>query len=98
MRTKHYDFKFFIPYKQLNLNFLTLEKRKKIVLIMLLKTKVIKIFIYRKNNNRYWNGTKLHQQVINKVLLIIEAIYSGYLLYFLFDNTKNHSVYTKNIF
>lgn len=98
IKTKHYDFKFFILYKQLNLNSLIPEKRKKIVIIILLKTKVIKIFIYGKNNNGYQNEAKLHQQVVNKTLPIIEAIYPRYLLHFLFNNTKSHSVYTKNIF
>lgn len=34
---------------------------------------------------------------MNKVLLITEALYPGYLLIFLFDNITSHLVYTKDI-
>lgn len=58
--------------------------------------KAVEIFEYRKNNDKYWNGAKLHQQVINKALLIAKALYPGYLLLFFFDNAISHSVYAKN--
>ena len=54
-------------------------------------------FEYGKNNDGYWNGAKLYQQVINKALLIAEALYFGYSLLFLFDNATSHSMYTKDV-
>lgn len=58
---------------------------------------VIEIFKYGKNNNEYWDGAKLHQQVVTKALLIAEALYSGYSLIFLFYNATSHSVYAKDV-
>ena len=52
---------------------------------------------YGKNNNRYWDGAKLYQQVINKTLPITKVLYPGYSLLFYFDNAINHSIYTKDI-
>ena len=57
----------------------------------------VEIFEYGKNNDGYWDGAKLHQQVVNKALPIAEALYLGYSLLFLFDNATNHSVYIKDI-
>lgn len=51
-----------------------------------------------KNNDRYWNGAKIHNQVVKKALPIIKVFYSGYLLCFLFNNITSHSVYTKNTY
>ena len=34
--------------------------------------------------------------MINKAFPIREALYSGYLLFYLFDNQTSHSVYTKD--
>lgn len=60
-------------------------------------TKVIKVFEYRQNNNRYLDKAKLYEQIINKALLIVEALYLGYSLVFLFDNATSHLVYIKNV-
>lgn len=54
------------------------------------------IFDYGKNNDGYWDGAKLHQQVVNKALPIAEALYPGYSLLFLFNNATSHSVYAKD--
>lgn len=51
-------------------------------------TKAVKIFQYGKNNDGYWDGAKLHKQVV--------ALYPGYSLCFLFDNATSHSVYAKD--
>ena len=56
----------------------------------------VKLFEYRKINKRYWDGPKLHKQVVTKALLITEALYPGCLLLFLFDNSTSHSVYADN--
>lgn len=63
----------------------------------MLETKAGEIFEYEKNNNRYWNGAKLHQQVVYKALLIAKAFFLGYLFFYLFDNAKCHLVYTKDV-
>lgn len=49
-----------------------------------------------KKNDRYLDGAKLYQQVINNVLPIAEILYPGYSLLFLFNNAISHSVYTKD--
>ena len=53
-------------------------------------------FEYRKLNDGYWDGPKLHHQVITKTFPIAEALYPGYSLLFLFDNATSHSVYAQN--
>lgn len=89
---------FFLPFDQLNFQSLLLKKQVKVIEKSdLIITEVVKLFEYRKNNDRYWDGVKLHYQVVNKALLIVKAIYLGYLLIFLFDNTTNHLVYVKNV-
>ncbi len=62
--------------------------------IIIIETVVL--FEYRKANKRYWDGPKLHQQVVNMALFIAEVLYSSYFLLFLFDNATSHSVYAKN--
>ena len=37
--------------------------------------KAIKIFEYRKNNNKYWDKAKLTYQIMKKALLIVEILY-----------------------
>lgn len=49
----------------------------------MLKKKVVEIFEYKTNNNSYKDGAKLYQQVVNKALSIIKALYPKYLLLFL---------------
>ena len=52
---------FILPYRQLNLNFFTPERREEIAqTIELLETKAVEIFQYGKNNDGYWNGAKLY--------------------------------------
>ena len=59
-------------------------------------TESVEIFEYGKNNNRYWDEAKLYQQVVNKTLPIVEVLYLGYSLLFLFDNYTSYSVYAKD--
>lgn len=81
----------------LNLAFFTPERRNEIMKQMnLVVTEAVEVFEYGKNNERYWDGVKLHKQVVSKALLIAKALYSGYSLLFLFDNATSHSVYAKN--
>lgn len=68
---------------------------KKIGLIF---RKTVKLFEYKKNNERYWDEPKLYKQLITKVFLTAEALYLGYLLLFLIDNAMNHSIYINNVF
>lgn len=62
-----------------------------------METKAVKIFEYRKNNNKHWDRSKINKQVFIKVLPIIKKLYFRYLLLFLFDNIINHLIYTKNV-
>lgn len=52
-----------------------------------------KFFEYSKNNDGYWKGEHLLQQMVEKALPIGEALYPGYQLLFLFDNATSHSVF-----
>lgn len=63
----------------------------------LMHTEAVEVFEYEKNNNSYWDGAKLHQQVVNKALSTAEALYPGYSLLCFFDNTTSRSVYAKNV-
>ncbi len=88
---------FFLSYRRLNLASLTPKKREEdIQQAGLQKIEVVEIFEYGKNNDSYWDKTKLHKQVVNKALPIIEVFYPRYSFYFLFDNTTSHSVYAKD--
>ena len=87
---------FLLPYGQLNLASLISEEREAIHETELLEEEAIEILKYGKNNDGYWDGAKLYQQVVNKALPIAKAIYPGYSLLYLFDNATSHSVYTKD--
>ena len=90
---------FILPYRQLKLNSFILERREEIAQTTgLLETEAVKIFEYGKNNDEYWDGAKLHQQVVNKALSIAEVFYPGYLLLYLFDNATSCFVYAKDAF
>lgn len=90
---------FLLPFSQLNLVFLSLYKRDKLVKsYKLVFIKVMKIFKYEKNNDRYLDRVKFDHQVIKKVLPITEVFYYSYGLLFLLNNADNHSVYAKNTF
>lgn len=53
---------FFLPFKRLNLLFLRLEKRQKVVKKSdFTYIKVVEVFDYGKNNDRYWDRVKLYQ-------------------------------------
>lgn len=89
---------FILPYRQLNMNFLNPKRRKEIALTLaLLEIEVVEIFEYKKNNDRYLDEAKLHQQVVNKTLPIAEAFYPRYSLFYLTDNTTCHFIYAKNM-
>lgn len=62
----------------------------------LVSMEIVKIFEYKKNNDKYQDWAKLHHQVINKALLITKILYLGYFFLFFFDNVTNHSIYIKN--
>lgn len=52
---------FLLLFRCLNLSFLSLEKRQKVIKkFELIYTKVVKNFEYKKNNNRYWDEAKLY--------------------------------------
>lgn len=61
-----------------------------------MSNKAIEIFQCRKNNDGYWDGARLHYQVVKKTLPIAEIFYSEYFFLFLFDNITSHFVYAKD--
>ena len=86
-----------LPFSWLNLTFLSSEKKKVVVeKCGLLETEAVEVFKYGKNNNGYWDGAKLHKQVVSKALPITKALCSRYSFLFLFDNTTSHLVYMKD--
>lgn len=88
---------FLLPFGRLNLSSLSSEKEKEIVeKIGLAVTEAAELFEYGKNHEGYWDGAKLHEQVVSKALPIAEVLYPGYLLLFLFDNATSHSVYAND--
>ena len=59
-------------------------------------TEAIKLFEYEKANEGYWDRPKLHEQVVNKAFLIIEALYPGYSLIF-YLITQQATLFTQTI-
>lgn len=88
---------FLLPFGKLNLASLSPEKKDEVVQKRgIVSTEVVEIFEHGKNNDGYWDGAKLHQQVMIKALPIAEAFYLGYSFPFFFDSTNSYSVYAKN--
>ena len=89
---------FLLPFGRLNLSFLPKDKKKEVMEnVEITITEAVVLFGYGKANKEYWDEPKLHQQVVNKALLIAEALYPGYSLLFLFDNATSHSVYARDV-
>ena len=59
-------------------------------------TELPEVFEYGKNNEGYWDKAKHYTQVVDKTLPIVEALYSGSSLLFLFDDATSHSGYAKD--
>ena len=53
-------------------------------------------FEYKKIEEGYWTGEHLLDQIKTKAFPIEEALYAGYELLFIFDNTTSHTIYTKD--
>lgn len=88
---------FLLPFGRLNLSSLPQEKINEVLSTTgMTVTEAVEIFEYGKNHEGYWDGAKLHKQVVTKALPIAEALYPGYSLLFLFDNATSHSVYAKD--
>ena len=69
---------FLLPFGRLNL-FSQSEKKKKVIeKARLIVTEAIKLFEYGKSSEGYWDGPKLHRQVVNKALPIAKALYLVY--------------------
>lgn len=89
--------KFILLFGRLNLVLLPPKKSQEVIKKTgWMHTELIEIFKYKKNNDRYWDGAKLHQQVENKALPITKALYPCYSFLFLFNNATSYSVSTKD--
>ena len=53
------------------------------------------IFKYGQEDG-YWDGAKVVNQVWNKALPIVKALYPGYKAIFMFDNAKSYAIFAKN--
>ena len=88
---------FLLPFSRLNLASLSFEKKKNVEEnYSLLETEFVEVFKYRKNNDGYWDGTKLHKEVVSKALPIAKALYPRYSFLFLFGNATSYSLYAKD--
>lgn len=88
---------FLLPFSRLNLLSLSEKKQKEVIKkIKLTILETVELFEYRKNNEGYWDGAKLHKQLISKTLPITEVFYLGYSLLFFFNNAISHLVYANN--
>lgn len=47
-----------------------------------MSTNTVKIFEYKKNNDKYWDRAKLYYQIIKKTLPIAETLYPKYFFFF----------------
>lgn len=87
---------FFFLWFWLNLLSFLLERQQKLRSSGILFEAVI-YFEYNKIEERYWIGKYLLDQIKNKALSIVEALYLEYKLLFMFDNTTSHTIYVKDI-
>lgn len=88
---------FLLPFGQLNLSSLLIKNKKEVIEKTEPRiTEAVELFEYGKSNKGYWDGSKLHKQVINEALPILKALYVGYSLLFLFDNATSHSVFAQD--
>lgn len=53
-------------------------------------------FEYKKIEERYWTDEYLLNQITKKALSIVQALYLGYELLFMFDNITSHFIYVKD--
>lgn len=60
---------------------------------ILLETRIY--FKYGKTKEGYFIGKHLLDRITIKTLSIIQVLYLGYKLLFIFDNTISHSIYAK---
>lgn len=58
--------------------------------------KAVTYFEYGKEEEGYWTGEHLLNQIQKKALPIGEALYPGYQLLFMFDNATSHLIYAKD--
>ena len=66
----------FFSHAQLNLASFITEKREEVAHQNgLQEIEAVEIFEYRNKYDGYWDGAKLHKQVVNKALPIAEALY-----------------------
>lgn len=86
---------FLLPQSKLNLLSLLFEKLEELVNSRVLRKTII-YFNYEKSEEEYQTREHLLDQIVKKVLSIREALYLGYTLLFLFNNTISHSIYAKN--
>ena len=85
---------FLLFFARLGLSYLSRIQQEKIMRNTGLKTiEAVEILEYKKNNDSYLYRVKLLWQVMEKAMAIAEALYLGYSILFMFDNTTIRSVY-----
>ena len=87
---------FLLLWSRLNLFSLPSQQQTDLVNLSIPLEAVI-YFKYSKMEQGYWTGEYLLDQIQTKALPIGEALYTGYELFFMFDNATSHVVYAKDV-
>ena len=70
---------FLLLFGHLNIFSLFEGKRKEVMeKIRLTIIEAVELFEYKKANERYWDRSKFHKQVVNKILPLAKTLYPGY--------------------
>ncbi len=85
---------FLLPWKRLNLFHLRKEEREALVAAGV-PEEAAEIFEYGQEDG-YWDGAKVVNQIRDKALPIVEALYPGYEAILVFDNAKSHAIFAKD--
>ena len=85
---------FLLPWGQLNLKHLS-EAKLAEAEVKGVPLEAAELFEYRKWEG-HWDGACLLKQVTEKALPIIQFLYPGFDLVFIFNNTTSYSVYVED--
>lgn len=88
---------FLLPWSHLNLFSLSTQQQEDLAKSGV-PLEAATYFEYRKTKEWYWAGEHLLDQIMKKALPIGEALYPGYELLFMFDNTTKYSIYAPDAF
>lgn len=85
---------FLLPWSRLNLLSLSQEQQDNFVASGI-PLEAVEYYEYGQEEG-YWDGKKLLEQLKKRAIPIAEALYPGYQFLFVFDNATSHSVYAND--